>query len=181
VAFIVTRLGVLNESSSATHRRHHRHNCQSHCSAKRIGAAARAGEESVAIDQESAATGSTERDRHHSTCPPRVDRSRAWPQSSSAFQVDGHSRETDLARLRFVSRRSLLGSTVGSHRTKCCAGTHKTLVLIDLIVSVGRCRLAAFRAIRTATPELGEHNDESLRSLGYDSELIEKLRAARAM
>jgi hypothetical protein len=54
-------------------------------------------------------------------------------------------------------------------------------VLIDLIVSVGRCRLAAFRAIRTATPELGEHNDESLRSLGYDSELIEKLRAARAM
>ena len=30
----------------------------------------------------------------------------------------------------------------------------------------------------TATPDLGEHNDEILQSLGYDAEAIEKLKAA---
>jgi len=34
------------------------------------------------------------------------------------------------------------------------------------------------REIRTATPDLGEHNDEVLGSLGYGAEEIEKLKAA---
>jgi crotonobetainyl-CoA:carnitine CoA-transferase CaiB-like acyl-CoA transferase len=37
------------------------------------------------------------------------------------------------------------------------------------------------RAIRTATPDLGEHTNEILGSLGYGAEEIERLRAARAI
>ena len=37
------------------------------------------------------------------------------------------------------------------------------------------------REIRTATPDLGEHTDEILGSLGYSAEEIEKLKAARAI
>jgi crotonobetainyl-CoA:carnitine CoA-transferase CaiB-like acyl-CoA transferase len=35
--------------------------------------------------------------------------------------------------------------------------------------------------MRTATPDLGEHNDEILRSLGYDAEAIEKMKAKRVI
>ena len=55
--------------------------------------------------------------------------------------------------------------------------THPRLGDIDLIAQP--CEMTGFdRSIRTATPDLGEHNDEVLRSLGYDAEAIEKLRAA---
>ena len=58
--------------------------------------------------------------------------------------------------------------------------SHPRLGEIDLIAQP--CEITGFdRAIRTATPDLGEHNDEILRSLGYDSEAIEKLKAARAI
>ena len=57
---------------------------------------------------------------------------------------------------------------------------HPRLGEIDLIAQP--CEMTGFdRAIRTATPDLGEHNEEILRSLGYDSEAIEKLKAARAI
>ena len=58
--------------------------------------------------------------------------------------------------------------------------THPRLGDIDLIAQP--CEITGFdRAIRTATPELGEHNDEILQSLGYDAEAIEKLKAARVI
>ena len=57
---------------------------------------------------------------------------------------------------------------------------HPRLGDIDLIAQP--CEITGFdRAIRTATPDPGEHTDEVLRSLGYDSVAIEKLRAARAI
>jgi crotonobetainyl-CoA:carnitine CoA-transferase CaiB-like acyl-CoA transferase len=57
---------------------------------------------------------------------------------------------------------------------------HPRLGDIDLIAQP--CEITGFdRAIRTATPDLGEHNEEILRSLGYDSEAIEKLKAARVV
>jgi len=60
------------------------------------------------------------------------------------------------------------------------AVTHSRLGEIDLIAQP--CEITGFdRAIRTATPDLGEHNDEILRSLGYDEEAIEKLKAARVI
>jgi crotonobetainyl-CoA:carnitine CoA-transferase CaiB-like acyl-CoA transferase len=60
------------------------------------------------------------------------------------------------------------------------AVTHSRLGEIDLIAQP--CEITGFdRAIRTATPELGEHNDEILRSLGYDTEEIAKLKAARVI
>jgi len=57
---------------------------------------------------------------------------------------------------------------------------HPRLGEIDLIAQP--CEITGFdRAVRTATPDLGEHNDEILRSLGYDATAIEKLKAARAI
>jgi crotonobetainyl-CoA:carnitine CoA-transferase CaiB-like acyl-CoA transferase len=57
---------------------------------------------------------------------------------------------------------------------------HPRLGDIDLIAQP--CEITGFdRAIRTATPDLGEHNEEILRSLGYDSEAIEKLKVARVI
>ena len=58
--------------------------------------------------------------------------------------------------------------------------THPRLGEIDLIAQP--CEMTGFdRDIRTATPDLGEHNDEILQSLGYDAEAIEKLKAARVI
>ena len=58
--------------------------------------------------------------------------------------------------------------------------THPRLGDIDLIAQP--CEITGFdRSIRTATPDLGEHNEEILRSLGYDSDAIEKLKAARVI
>ena len=58
--------------------------------------------------------------------------------------------------------------------------THPRLGDIDLIAQP--CEITGFdRAIRTATPDLGEHNEEILRTLGSDSEAIEKLKAARVI
>jgi crotonobetainyl-CoA:carnitine CoA-transferase CaiB-like acyl-CoA transferase len=58
--------------------------------------------------------------------------------------------------------------------------THPRLGELDLVAQP--CEITGFdREIRTATPDLGEHNDEILQSLGYDAEAIEKLRAAGAI
>ena len=57
---------------------------------------------------------------------------------------------------------------------------HPRLGDIDLIAQP--CEITGFdREIRTATPDLGQHNEEILRSLGYDSDAIEKLKAARVI
>ena len=58
--------------------------------------------------------------------------------------------------------------------------THPRLGEIDLIAQP--CEITGFdRGLRSATPDLGEHNDEVLRSLGYDDEGIERLKAAKAI
>lgn len=58
--------------------------------------------------------------------------------------------------------------------------THPRLGDIDLIAQP--CEITGFdRSIRSATPDLGEHNDEILQSLGYDSEAIEALKAKRVI
>ena len=58
--------------------------------------------------------------------------------------------------------------------------THPRLGEIDLIAQP--CEITGFdRALRSATPDLGQHNDEILQSLGYDAEGIAKLKAARAI
>ena len=58
--------------------------------------------------------------------------------------------------------------------------THPRLGELDLVAQP--CEITGFdREIRTATPDLGEHNDEVLVSLGYSTEEIEKLKAARAI
>ena len=58
--------------------------------------------------------------------------------------------------------------------------THPRLGEIDLIAQP--CEITGFdRNLRSATPDLGEHNDEVLRSLGYDAEGIAKLKAAKAI
>jgi crotonobetainyl-CoA:carnitine CoA-transferase CaiB-like acyl-CoA transferase len=58
--------------------------------------------------------------------------------------------------------------------------THPRLGEINLIAQP--CEITGFdRAIRTATPDLGAHNDEILRSLGYDVEAIEQMKAKRVI
>jgi crotonobetainyl-CoA:carnitine CoA-transferase CaiB-like acyl-CoA transferase len=57
---------------------------------------------------------------------------------------------------------------------------HPRLGEIDLVAQP--CEITGFdREIRTATPDLGEHNDEVLGSLGYGTDEIEKLKAARVI
>ena len=58
--------------------------------------------------------------------------------------------------------------------------THPRLGELDLVAQP--CEITGFdREIRTATPDLGEHTNEILGSLGYSAEEIEKLKAARAI
>jgi crotonobetainyl-CoA:carnitine CoA-transferase CaiB-like acyl-CoA transferase len=58
--------------------------------------------------------------------------------------------------------------------------THPRLGELDLVAQP--CEISGFdREIRTATPDLGEHNREILGSLGYTDDEIEKLKAARAI
>jgi crotonobetainyl-CoA:carnitine CoA-transferase CaiB-like acyl-CoA transferase len=57
---------------------------------------------------------------------------------------------------------------------------HPRLGELDLVAQP--CEITGFdREIRTATPDLGEHTHEILRSLGYGAEEIEKLKATRAI
>jgi len=58
--------------------------------------------------------------------------------------------------------------------------SHPRLGDTDLIAQP--CEITGFdRAIRTATPDLGQHTNDILQSLGYDAEAIDKLKAARAI
>jgi crotonobetainyl-CoA:carnitine CoA-transferase CaiB-like acyl-CoA transferase len=58
--------------------------------------------------------------------------------------------------------------------------THPRLGELGLVAQP--CEMTGFdRAIRTATPELGEHNDEILGSLDYGSDEIAKLKAVGAI
>jgi crotonobetainyl-CoA:carnitine CoA-transferase CaiB-like acyl-CoA transferase len=58
--------------------------------------------------------------------------------------------------------------------------THPRLGELDLVAQP--CQITGFdREIRTATPDLGEHNDEILGSLGYSAEEIEKLKTVRVI
>ena len=58
--------------------------------------------------------------------------------------------------------------------------THPRLGELDLVAQP--CEITGFdREIRTATPDLGEHTNEILGSLGYSAEEIEKLKVARAI
>ncbi|MBV9459606.1 MAG: CoA transferase [Bradyrhizobium sp.] len=57
---------------------------------------------------------------------------------------------------------------------------HPRLGELDLVAQP--CEITGFdREIRSATPDLGEHNREILGSLGYSDEEIEELKAARAI
>jgi crotonobetainyl-CoA:carnitine CoA-transferase CaiB-like acyl-CoA transferase len=58
--------------------------------------------------------------------------------------------------------------------------THPRLGELDLVAQP--CQITGYdRELRTATPELGEHNEEILGSLGYDAGEIAKLKAARVI
>jgi crotonobetainyl-CoA:carnitine CoA-transferase CaiB-like acyl-CoA transferase len=58
--------------------------------------------------------------------------------------------------------------------------THPRLGELDLVAQP--YEITGFdREIRTATPDIGEHNDEVLASLGYGADEIEKLRVARVI
>jgi crotonobetainyl-CoA:carnitine CoA-transferase CaiB-like acyl-CoA transferase len=58
--------------------------------------------------------------------------------------------------------------------------THPRLGELDLVAQP--CQITGFdREIRTATPDLGEHNNEILTSLGYSAEDIEKLKSSRVI
>jgi crotonobetainyl-CoA:carnitine CoA-transferase CaiB-like acyl-CoA transferase len=58
--------------------------------------------------------------------------------------------------------------------------THPRLGEINLVAQP--CEITGFdRAIRTATPDLGEHNDEVLRSLGYDAAAIAEMKAKQVI
>jgi crotonobetainyl-CoA:carnitine CoA-transferase CaiB-like acyl-CoA transferase len=58
--------------------------------------------------------------------------------------------------------------------------THPRLGELDLVAQP--CEITGFdREIRTATPDLGEHNNEILGSLGYSAEEIERLKAKRVL
>jgi crotonobetainyl-CoA:carnitine CoA-transferase CaiB-like acyl-CoA transferase len=58
--------------------------------------------------------------------------------------------------------------------------SHPKLGDIDLVAQP--CEITGFdRAIRSATPDLGQHTDEILQSLGYDTDAIDRLKAAQAI
>ena len=57
---------------------------------------------------------------------------------------------------------------------------HPRLGKQDLVAQP--CQITGFdRNIRTATPDIGEHNSEILQTLGYDADEIAKLKAARVI